>query len=80
MTDREFRNRMRKLGYYEVAPWIEQLGRDGFYEYGRGIRKKIEWLQCVVCGHSFPARRNHPYCSNACRQKAYRMRPKFRSA
>jgi hypothetical protein len=33
---------MRKLGYYEVAPWIEQLGRDGFYEYGRGIRKKIE--------------------------------------
>jgi hypothetical protein len=29
---------------------------------------------CVVCGHDFGARAGARYCSNACRQKAYRLR------
>jgi hypothetical protein len=29
---------------------------------------------CVICGHDFVARAGARYCSNACRQRAYRLR------
>jgi hypothetical protein len=31
-------------------------------------------VKCLVCGHDFVARAGARYCSNACRQQAYRLR------
>jgi hypothetical protein len=42
------------------------------WRYGRRIKRHKE-RTCVVCGASFTTtRRDAGYCSNACRQKAYR--------
>ena len=35
------------------------------------------WLECRACGKAFKARSLAKYCSNSCRQRAYRGRVKY---
>lgn len=44
-------------------------------EYRAARRKAITKRRCVVCGHWFqPVRVSATYCSDVCRQRAYRKR------
>lgn len=37
-------------------------------------KRPLTATKCAVCGETFTARDKALYCSNACRQRAYRMR------
>lgn len=38
------------------------------------------WNYCLVCGKEFSRKNNPKYCSDACKQKAYRERKKKQRA
>ncbi len=55
--------------------WYGTCGRIGNYKHQRRHRlERRKDLVCAECGKTFtPKRSDAKYCSNACRQKAYRQ-------
>jgi hypothetical protein len=56
-----------------VATWLDDIAQSGVREY----EESKPCLKCVVCGndsHRLEVRRHARYCSDKCRQRAYRQR------
>jgi hypothetical protein len=70
---------MKKVN--EIEGYAEYLDEDDPRPLYAPIRWQPErspsgwWRMCETCGELFPMNRSHrKYCSNACRQQAYRYR------